>query len=151
MEMKSLVRTAILLSVTSAVCLPAGATDSLLDSLRLEEVVTARINLNPWGPQIGFEAEFGGGDPRLVPLVSVLREAMPGRGHKCANAGAIRFRMADGTVVGIGLLPGHEPGLYEFRLYDGESFIGVYRVDRDALLTALDGLGLPMDDPAFRE
>ena len=59
--------------------------------------------------------------------------------------------MADGATVGVGLLPGHEPGLYEVRLYDGERFAGVYRVERQALLAALEGLGLPMDDPAFRE
>ena len=149
--MKSLTRITIPLVLAAAPCLSAGAAEPLLDSLRSGEIAGVRVDLNPWGPQIGFQAEYEGGDPRLAPLLSVLREATPGRGHKCANAGAIRFRMADGSVVGIGLLPGHEPGLYEIRLYDGRRFVGVVRIDRDALLSALEGLGLPMEDPAIRE
>jgi len=119
--------------------------------LRPEAIAGARINLDAWAAQIGFEAEFDGADPRLGPLVKVLREATPGHGHKCANAGAIRFRMADGSVIGVGLLPGHEAGLYEVRLYDADRYVGVYRVDRDRLLAALERLGLPMGDPAFRQ
>jgi len=151
MEMKLPIQYAILAIAALALCLPAGADGSPLESLRSGDIATARVNLNPRGPRIGFEDEFDGRDPRLAPLLSVLHEAVPGRGHKCSNAGAIRFRMEDGRSIGVGLLPGHEPGLYEVRLYDGESFTGVYRVDREALLAALEGLGLPMDDPAFRE
>lgn len=54
-------------------------------------------------------------------------------------------------MVGVGLLPGHSPGVYDLRLYDGDDFVVTYRVDRPALLAALEALGLPMDDPAFRE
>jgi len=134
-----------------ALCLPLCAADDVLTSLRPNDVAGARINLNPWGPHIGFEAEFDGGDARLQPLLAVIREAAPGKGHKCSNSGAIRFRMDDGSVIGVGLLPGHEAGLYEIRLYDGDRYVGVRRVDRDRLLDALRGLGLPMDDPAFRQ
>jgi hypothetical protein len=151
MEMKNPIRLSTLLIAALALCAPLQAADELLESLLPDRIAVARINLNPRGAQTGFEAEFRGDDPRLAPLASVLREATPGKGHKCPNAGMIRFRMVDGAVVGIGLLPGHEAGLYEIRLYDGEDFTGVWRVDREALLTALGGLGLPMDDPAFRE
>jgi len=149
--MKVPIQRTIHIVVALAFCLPVCAAGDLLDSLRPENIAGARIDLDPWGPQIGFEAEFSGDDPRLEPLVSVLREATPGKGHKCPNRGTIRFRMAGGTIVGVGLLPGHEEGLYEIRLYDGDRFVSVHRVDREALLAALEGLGLPMDDPAFRE
>jgi hypothetical protein len=36
-------------------------------------------------------------------------------------------------------------------LYDGDRYVAVYRVERAALLAALEDLGVPMDDPAFRE
>jgi len=133
--------------------LPSLAAGDLLDSLRAEQIAGVRINLNPWGARIGFEAGFRGEDPRLEPLLAALRESapVPGKGHKCANAGAIRLRTTEGRVIGFGLLPGHEPGLYEVRVYDGDRLVELRRVDRARLLAALDGLGLPMDDPAFRE
>jgi len=87
----------------------------------------------------------------LEALVSVIRGAEPGGGHKCANAGAIRFRMVDGGVIGVGLLPSHKEGLYEIRLYDGDDYVAAYHVQRASLLVALQELGVPMDDPAFRE
>lgn len=149
--MKIPIRRTIHALVPLMLCMPFHAVGDPLDSLSTGKVVAVRIDLNSWGARIGFEAEFPGSDPRLEPLLSVLREVTPGEGHKCANDGTIRFRMEDGSVVGVGLLPGHEPGLYEVRLYDGERFSGVHRVDRTALLAALEGLGLPMDDPAFRE
>ncbi len=133
-------------------CMPAPAEGlALLDSLRSENITTARINLNPGGADIGFEAEFDGGDPRLEPLVALLRGALPGGGHKCPNAGAIRFRMKDGSVVGVGLLPSHTNGRYEFRLYDGDRYIEPFIVERDSLLAAMEVLGVPTDDHAFRE
>ena len=59
--------------------------------------------------------------------------------------------MNDGRVVAVGLLPSHTPGLYEFRLYEEDHRVGAFSVDRHALLSALAELGVPMDDPAFRE
>jgi hypothetical protein len=135
-----------------ALSLPvAAAGTDLRDSLRPENIAGVRINLHARGAEIGFEVEAAGDDPRVEALASVIREAKPGGGHKCPNSGAIRFRMVDGSVVGVGLLPGHEPGIYDLRLYDGDLFVAVYRVDREALLRALADLGVPMDDPAFRD
>ena len=55
------------------------------------------------------------------------------------------------VVIGVGLLPSHTSGAYELRLYDGENLITAYRVHRATLLAALEALGVPIDDPAFRE
>jgi hypothetical protein len=128
-----------------------AAEDDLRDSLLPENIVSVRVNLNPWGARLGFETEVDGDDSRVLPLVTLIREAEPGGGHKCANAGAMRFRMKDGSLVGVGLLPSHTAGVYELRLYDGDRYVEAYRVDRSQLLAALEGLGVPVDDPAFRE
>jgi hypothetical protein len=146
--MRALIRIVIVVLVAY---LPAAAGTDIRDSLRPQSISSVRINLNPWGAHLGFATELAGEDLRVEALVAVIRGAEPGGGHKCANAGAIRFRMADGKVVGVGLLPSHTAGLYELRLYDGDDYVAAYRVDRVALLIALEDLGLPMDDPAFRE
>ena len=65
--------------------------------------------------------------------------------------GAIRLRMAGGGIIGLGLLPSHNKDLYGFRLYDGDVLVGAYVVQRSPFLSALEELGVPMDDPAFRE
>ena len=140
-----------LVIVALLACLPAVAGSDIQESLQTHAISGVRVNLNPWGPHLGFEAEFAGGDPRLEALAAVVRGAEPGGGHKCANAGAIRFRMKNDRVIGVGLLPSHTAGLYELRLYDGDDYVAAYRVDRKVLMLALQGLGLPMDDPAFRE
>jgi hypothetical protein len=62
----------------------------------------------------------------------------------------MRFRLADGRIVGVGLLPSHTAGSYGLRLYDGNRYVAVYQVDRASLLAALEELGLPVDNPAFR-
>ena len=147
--MNTLIRIA---SVVLVACLPAAAAGTdLQDLLQPHRISGARVNLNPWGPHLGLEMELAGDDPRVEALVAVIRGAKRGGGHKCANAGAIRFRMEDGSVVGVGLLPSHKEGFYELRLYDGEDFVAAYRVDRASLLAALEDFGLPLDDPAFRK
>jgi hypothetical protein len=129
---------------------PAAGND-LVESLDASNIAAVRINLNPGGAQIGFETEFDGGDPRLEPLVALLHGAEPGGGHKCSNAGAIRFRMKDGSIVGVGLLPSHTAGRFELRLYDGDRYLEPFIVERASLLAAMEALGVPTDDPAFRE
>jgi len=146
--MRALIR---ILIVVLVACLPAVAGTDIRDSLDPQSINSVRIHLNPWGPHLGFETELAGNDPRVEALVTVIRRAEPGGGHKCANAGAIRFRMNDGGLIGVGLLPSHTAGLYELRLYDGDDYVAAYRADRSALLIALQDLGLPLDDPAFRE
>jgi hypothetical protein len=119
--------------------------------LRPQEITSVRINLNPGRAQLGFELEVDGDDPRAEALIAVIREAGPGGGHKCPNQGAIRFRLADGSLVAVGLLPSHTAGQYEFRLYDGNRYLEAYLVERARLLAALEELGVPTDDPAFRQ
>jgi hypothetical protein len=148
-EVNTLIPIAIVVLVAS---LPATAAGSdIRDSLEPRSIRSVQINLNPGGAELGFAVELAGDDPRTEALVAVIRNAEPGGGHKCPNAGAIRFRMVDGGLIGVGLLPSHTAGLYELRLYQGEEYLTAYRVDRAALLAALVELGVPADDPAFRE
>lgn len=150
--MNHVMRLAMLSIVAFALGLPsAQANQDLRESLRPSDIVAVRVSLNPGGARLGFEAEIPGEDSRLETLLAVIREAGSGDNHKCANAGAIRIRMRDGSVVGVGLLPSHSPGVYGFRLYDGERYVAAFEVERAALLGALAVLGVPTDDPAFRE
>jgi len=150
--MKTLVTTTFILLVASISGLPviAGG-EELLKALRPGRMEDARIHLNPVGAQLGFELEITGSDPRVGTLIEEIRASVPGGGHKCPNAGAIRFRMTDGRLIAVGLLPGHEPGDYAIRLYDGRRFVGTRSVNREAFLAALEVLGVPTEDPAFRE
>jgi hypothetical protein len=129
----------------------ANPVDGPLAALEPQRIESVRINLNPRGAELGFELELAGQDPRTTSLIALIRGATPGGGHRCANAGAIRIRMTDGRKIGVGLLPSHQEGVYELRLYDGEDYIGAYRVDRASLLATLESIGVPIDDPAFRE
>jgi hypothetical protein len=150
--MKFLPRTGILVIFVLVHCVPTAASGSdVRDSLQPQDIAGVRINLNPWGARLGFEIEVSGDDPRIAALAAVIREAAPGGGHKCANSGALRFRMKDGSVVGVGLLPSHTAGRYELRLYDGDRYVAAYHVERASLLSALGALGVPTDDPAFKE
>jgi hypothetical protein len=144
------IRTMAIALVMVVISLPAVAGErDVLAAKVAEDIKGARINLRPWGAHLGFEMEIGGDDSGLAALVSVIRSAEPARGHKCANRGAIRFRMSDGGVVAVGLLPSHGEGFYNLSFYVGERLQGVYRVDRAPFLAALDELGVPVDDPAF--
>jgi hypothetical protein len=152
LEMRALMRIVTFVIAVLVLCVPTvPAGTDLRDSLQPQTIVSVRINLSPRGAQLGFESEVPGDDPRVEALAALIREAEPGGGHKCANSGAIRFRMEDGRVIGVGLLPSHTGGDYGLRVYDGDRFVAVYRVERAALLAALEDLGVPMDDPAFRE
>ena len=132
------------------ICSFAGAGEADLRSvLTTEDVERIRINLNPWGPHLGAEIVVAGDHPGIATLLSVIRHAESSRGHKCANSGAIRFWMADGRMVAVGLLPGHREGEFQFRLYDNACLAGVYSVQRAAFLAALESLGVPIEDPAF--
>ena len=55
------------------------------------------------------------------------------------------------SLVGVGLLPGHEPGIYGLRLYDGDRHVATVQVERAALLGAIAALGVPTDNHAFAE
>ena len=141
----------ILLALSTPCVQATDGEERALDSLLMKGIESVHINLNTRGVSLGFESEFDGDDPRLAPLIAVIRSADQGGGHKCPNMGAIRFRMAGGGVIGFGLLPSHSKGLYGFRLYDGDVFLGAYVVQRSPFLSALEELGVPMDDPAFAE
>lgn len=126
----------------------AGETDPIAE-LASGTIESVRINLVPWGANLGFEAQFDGQDPRFQRLLEVIVRSEPGRGHKCPNRGAVRFQLAGGKVIAIGLLPSHGEGSFDLRIYDHERLIGVNRVARAGLLAAFDEMGVPVDDPAF--
>lgn len=150
--MKSKNRNLIITLVAIALCLTAFAGEKDAPQVLVtRDVESVRISLNPWGPHLGFEVEIEGDDPRLAALLSVISSGEPSRGHKCANRGAIRFYLKRGEVIAVGLLPSHSEGSYQFRLYEGDRLEGVFRVRRDALLAALEGLGVPIGDPAFAD
>jgi hypothetical protein len=135
-----------------ALCLPAVAGDRDLQKVLANgDIESVRINLNPWGPHLGFEIEIEGDDPGMTALLTVISAAEPSQGHKCANRGAIRFRMVGGETIAVGLLPSHSEASYQFRLYAGDRLEGVFSVQREALLDALKGLGVPIDDPALAD
>jgi hypothetical protein len=136
--------------VSVALCVPAGAAeDDLLSSLAPDNIESVRINLNPWGPHLGFETEIDGDDPRLEALVAVIKGGEPGCDHKCPNRGVVRFQMVGGRTVAVGLLPSHEEGDYGLRLYDRDRLQGVYCVQRETLLAAFERLDVPLENPTF--
>jgi GNAT superfamily N-acetyltransferase len=150
LEMGAQMRIVTFVIVVFIFCVPTVAAGAdLRDALQPHSIASVRVNLLPRGAQLGFEFEVPGDDRRVEALAALIREAEPGGGHKCANAGAIRFRMEDGTIIGVGLLPSHAGNGYGLRLYEGDRFVAVYQVERAALLAALEDLGVPMDDPAF--
>jgi len=150
--MKANGRIGFLLVLVTTCAMPSfGLEADVRDLLWPEDVAGVRISLNPAGARLGFEAESDDRDTRLAPLMELIRESEPGGGHKCANAGSIRFKMTDGSVIAVGLLPAHTPGVYDLRLYEGERHLTTLRVDRARLLAALAEMGIPLDDPAFRE
>jgi hypothetical protein len=134
-----------------AVAAGALAVDSP-NELIPETIESVDISLNSWGANLGYLATFDGDDPRIREFVELVRgSSEPARGHKCANVGAVRFHLDDGSVVALGLLPGHTEGSYGVRLYSNERYIAHFVLDRDSLLAALGELGVPIDDPAFKE
>lgn len=141
-----------LLLVVWALASVAAGDRNALTALVQNEIAEVHITLEPWGSHLGFAADIAGDDPRLAPLIEVIKVAEPASDHKCANRGAIRFELSDGRTIAIGLLPGHEEGFYGFRLYGDarlDTVYSVHRVRRDTLLAVLGELGVPVDGPAF--
>lgn len=126
--------------------------DDPLSGLTAGAVRHVNIGLNPWGGNLGFSVQIAGDDPAVRELVEVIRvRSEPASDHRCSNRGFIRFRMADGSTLALGLLPGHAEGFYELRVYRDDEYVALHRIDRAAFLTALGKLGVPLDDPAFAE
>ena len=147
------IRLAALFVVVVSLCLPTSAQGpeelvaDLVADLGTGTVESIRINLNAWGANLGFEAVIAGDDPRIAKLIQLIQSAEPGAGHKCSNVGAVRFVMTDGRQLALGLLPSHDDTGFELRLYREEVYVGVVRVDREQLLSALENLGVPREDP----
>ena len=59
--MKNVNRFAMVLIAVLVFCLPpVGAEYDVRESLRPSDIVAVRVNLNPWGPGLGFETEIAG-------------------------------------------------------------------------------------------
>ena len=80
----------------------------------------------------------------------VLRGAAPSKDHKCGDVGSITLQYGEGDAVVLGVLPGHDDTVYQYRLYRGEGYT-IHQVDRKEILAALKELGCPVDDPGFPE
>lgn len=147
--MRTRMRRSVFAVAICAACLPAGAqtVDQLVADLGAGTVDSVRINLNPWGANLGFEVILGSDDSGVQRLIHLIRNAEPGTGHKCANVGAVRFMMSDGRRIALGLLPSHDHPGFELRLDNDGVYVGVLRVDQEPLLPTLEDLGVPRDDP----
>lgn len=126
---------------------PAAAEDAadLISDLSSKHVASVQISVNPWGGHLGSEVDLGGDDPGIRRLIRLVQDAEPGADHRCANVGSIRFRMADGTLIGVGLLPAHDDDGFGLRLYRREDSVGIVSVGRESLISVLEDLGLPRD------
>ena len=72
----------------------------------------------------------------------LIKNAAPGRDHKCGNIGALRFFLEDRSVRGVGLLPSHDEGRFDLRLYEGDGYV-VVQVDLNRFREILGELGVP--------
>ena len=110
--------------------------------------VAIKVKFHPFTQeQEWWTAEFN--DPgRFGKLVDVLSGAIPSKDHKCADVGTVTLKYGNGEPVVLGILPGHDDQVYQFRLYGGEGYT-IHQVDRAGFLAALQELGCPVDDPGF--
>lgn len=129
----------------------AGSEDALA-RLIPERVASIQILLNAGGVDLGYVSDIPGDDPAVRELIELLHaRAEPTTDHKCGNRGSIRFHLLHGAQLWLGLLPGHTEGFYQLRLYQGDTFVAIYRIERRALLAALGNLGVPLGSYAFAE
>jgi hypothetical protein len=78
-------------------------------------------------------------------LLAVLRQARVTWDHKCGDEGHITLHLGSGKEVKLGILPGHNPDYYEFRLYsvkDGRLSYTIYRVPINAFFGVMSRLGV---------
>jgi len=87
-------------------------------------------------------------DPaKISALVEVLRTGKPASDHKCGNSGKVTLVLFGDTKIELGLLAGHHPEYYEFRLYTNDwRQYEMYRVDRAAFLAALESMQITQVD-----
>lgn len=88
------------------------------------------------------------GDPaKMEAVFAVLRTGRPTSDHKCGSSGQIKIKRKSGSVLNIGILPGHNPDYYEYRVHrDGDSAYGMFKVAREPFVEAMKGLGIEKID-----
>jgi hypothetical protein len=141
-----------LLAITLlAVVAPTAAEAPVtLHQLQPSEIEGLSASLAAREAEPGLELALPGDDPRVGTLADLLREAQPARDHRCSDAGALRFRLRDGRILHVGLLPSHVEGRYGLRLWEEGRVLGTFDVERGALLEALEAIGLPLNHPSLQ-
>ena len=126
----------------------SATTVTLSDALPLERITFITIS------KISFRAEeetwtVKCEDQDLIKkLVMVFQGGQPSQDHKCSNIGTITIHFKNGKKLELGILPGHDETLYQFRLHaDGE--YDIFQVGRPEFLNALEAVGCPMNDAGF--
>jgi hypothetical protein len=125
---------------------PAGETAA--PQLPNDQIESVRITVDPWRDgqdAVDISSSEASGVRALADLV---RSAVLGEDHKCSNVGTVEFQMSNAGVVKLGILPGHDPSVYQYRFYSGEGYT-VFHVPREAFLEALAQLGVPVNEQGF--
>jgi hypothetical protein len=111
-------------------------------------VESVDVRLDDWQDrQKGAEASTRDAS-KITELIAVLRKGEPATDHKCGTSGWLILHQEGGRTCRVGILAGHNPRYYEFRVYRGEgSRYDMYRVEREPFLKAMSGVGLDQLDP----
>ena len=72
----------------------------------------------------------------IAQLVDVLKTAVETKDHRCAARGKVILKSSDRNFE-LSILPGHNPGRYEFRFNDH-----IYFVPRNEFVRAMETLGV---------
>lgn len=83
----------------------------------------------------------------LKSLLVVLDNRKSTSDHKCADAGSLILHARQGSDGDwkVGILPGHNDGFYELRIYSDKQY-EIFQVDRAAFLAAARKLGVTAID-----
>jgi hypothetical protein len=87
---------------------------------------------------------------KIEALLAVLQSGEATKDHKCGTSGQITLHRKNGSIIKIGILAGHDPNFYEFRVFHGERY-DIFRTDRDRFLKAMADLGVNKLDPGLPE
>jgi len=81
-------------------------------------------------------------------LVLVLQGGQPSQDHKCRDLAAITIQFEGGKNVKLGILPGHDEKLYQYRLHSDGAY-AIFQVGRSEFLEALEAVGCPVNNSGF--
>jgi hypothetical protein len=116
----------------------AAAEPPMLPAGEIESVEIAAFD---WSVQQEVPLITGTDAAAVEALAAVIRSGAPTAGHKCRDTGKLRFHLRDGSVVSLGILPGHQSGFVEYKVYAGET-AEWFHVDEAAFAAAVERLGV---------